>query len=82
MTSVDGWTALGWTATPDGNPDTFSLGRESELVCARCSEPGPWTLRLLPNGELAHRDYAVCRCGELRYVADVWPGAQMPDQSR
>lgn len=79
MTDVGEWTALGWTAAPDGSPDSFSLGRESRLACSRCGMAGPWTLRLLPNGELAHRDYAVCRCGELGHAADVWPDAQRPD---
>lgn len=78
MASVNEWTALGWTAKSEGLEDTYSLGRESGLVCDRCGLAGPWTLRLLPDGELAHRNHAVCRCGELRRIESVWPGAPMP----
>ena len=75
------WTALGWTVGEDGSGG-FSIGRDSEAACNRCGRPGPWTLRGLPNGELAHRDYAVCRCGEMRHAEAVWPGAPRPGHLR
>ena len=71
------WTALGWTVRADGT-DSFAVSRDSDVVCRRCGQPGPWTLRVLPNGELAHRDYAVCRCGEMLHTEVVWPGSPRP----
>lgn len=81
MANVGEWRAAEWDAAEDG-ANGFSLGRGSDTVCGRCGQPGPWTLRLLPNGELAHRDYAVCRCGELLHVEAVWPDAPMPFRRR
>ena len=75
------WTALGWTVQVDGSGG-FSVGRNSDAVCNRCGQSGPWTLRALLNGELAHRDYAVCRCGEVRHIEAVWPGVPRPGHYR
>lgn len=78
---ISKWTAQGWTVGEDGSGG-FSVGRDSKEVCSRCGQPGPWTLRALPNGELAHRDYAVCRCGEMRHAEAVWPSAPRPGHFR
>ena len=71
------WEELGWDVD-DENEGCFSITRNSNVSCIRCGEPGPWKLRMLPNRELAYRDYAVCRCGELVHVNTVWPGIDRP----
>lgn len=77
MADIEDWNTAGWTTAEDGTGG-FSISRDSETVCGRCGQPGPWSLRSLPNGELAHRDYAVCRCGELLHAEAVWPGTPRP----
>lgn len=71
------WSSLGRT-TKDDSVKGFSITRDSDMVCSRCGQAGPWMLRALPGGDLAHRDYAVCRCGELVHVSAVWPDAPGP----
>lgn len=71
------WEELGWDVGNE-HEGCFSITRSSDVTCTRCGEPGPWTLRMLPNQELAYRDYAVCRCGELAHVNMVWPGIARP----
>lgn len=77
MATKSEWDSMGWT-TKDDTVNGFSITRDSDFVCGRCRQPGPWTLRALPNGELAHRDYAVCRCGELLRITTVWPDVPRP----
>ena len=77
MSNKAEWNSLGWT-TKDDSVKGFSITRDSDMICNRCGQAGPWMLRALSGGELAHRDYAVCRCGELVHVSAVWPGAQRP----
>lgn len=79
--NIEQWTEMGWDATEDGSGG-YSVGRKSDVRCSRCGKPGPWTLRVLPNGEMAHRDYAVCRCGEIRHAAAVWPDVRRPIPQR
>ena len=77
MSGKSEWEGLGWT-TRDDNVKGFNITRDSEVTCDKCGDAGPWTLRVLPNGEMAHRDHAVCRCGELMHASSVWPGAARP----
>lgn len=77
MSNKAEWSSLGWTAKDD-NVKGFSITRDSDMICGRCGQAGPWMLRALPDGELAHRDYAVCRCGEMVHVSAVWPDAPRP----
>ncbi|MCE2508883.1 MAG: hypothetical protein J4G04_06260 [Nitrosopumilaceae archaeon] len=81
MADIEDWNMAGWTTAEDG-AGGFSISRDSKTVCARCGQPGPWSLRSLVNGELAHRDYAVCRCGEMLHAEFVWPDAPRPALSR
>ena len=71
------WEELGWTVG-DEHEGCYSITHGSDVLCSRCGEPGPWMLRMLPNLELAHRDHAVCRCGELMHINAVWPGITRP----
>ncbi|MXX20214.1 MAG: hypothetical protein F4Y82_05415 [Cenarchaeum sp. SB0665_bin_23] len=77
MFSKDDWKSLGWSTEDDGTGG-FTASRDSSTICERCNMPGPWYLRILLNGELAHQDYAVCCCGELRHTSTVWPDAPGP----
>lgn len=77
MHSRADWDNLGWSTEDDG-AGGFIITRDTDVLCKRCEIAGPWNLRSLSNGELAHRDYAVCRCGELSHVDSVWPGAPRP----
>ena len=74
------WESMGWS-TQDYSVGGYSITRYSSYMCGRCGHAGPWLLRALPNEELAHRDYAVCRCGELVHAETVWPGSARPTQS-
>lgn len=71
------WEVLGWS-TGDDASGGFTVSRDSSAICERCTLSGPWNLRILANGEMAYRDYAVCRCGELNHIDNIWPDAPKP----
>lgn len=75
--NIKEWTDMGWDASEDGAKG-YSVGHKSDVRCTRCGESGPWTLRVLSNGVLAHRDYAVCRCGEIQHIDAIWPNIAKP----
>ena len=70
-------TEAGWSAAKDGT-DGCSVSRKSDFGCGRRGMPGPWTKRVLPNGDPAHRDCAVRRRGGIRHIKAVWPNTRRP----